>query len=684
MALYQLLLTFQVVSSFFLLADSFTPDIVKGMLSVQPLPSFGDQEYEMSAACVRGIENMFNNSDTVMAVDAIGKPGAGFLVGNINMLGQFDECGSLEDFHYCLVFLNITIKTTAANSAFGICAPVECNEYDILLGFEKFIDFHTKIVSVEPVSLPSCTKYPHRPFDWKFALTVTFFSLLFLLVVLSSLYHAWYHSQACKSVQYAPLDEQGILHQNETNSPEQVLPDAVGSITSGPSQELGQLPSRRDLGTGLTTFHKIIFSFALPHNLPKLLSGTVTNDSIPCIHGVRVISMLWVILGHVFVFILPTSLMNPLTAISWLSRYGFLAVSNAFFSVDSFFFLSGLLVTYLTLKQMKKKQGRIPWHWFYFHRYWRLTPALAVTMLFYVYIVPYFGDGPYAQVFAARPNCPKYWWANLLYINNFYPQSAEMCIGWVWYLANDMQFFIISPIILVPLYFIPWIGLSLITVLCAISILITGILGGIHNFPPGSSALFTPPTDDHANFIEVIYYKPYCRIAPYLVGMIVGYVFYKYPKKSVKIHWIVALISWVCACGLGYACIYSIYPNINGHPWSAVGNGFYQGLVRCAWGIFLAWVVFACHYGYGGWVNSFLGHPAWAPFGRLTYTAYLLHPIVLTIFTMQIATPTFASMTEMVFIYSGGALLSYGCAAIFSLMLEFPLVGLEKLFIPRN
>lgn len=66
MALYQLLLTFQVVSSFFLLADSFTPDIVKGMLSVQPLPSFGDQEYEMSAACVRGIENMFNNSDTVM------------------------------------------------------------------------------------------------------------------------------------------------------------------------------------------------------------------------------------------------------------------------------------------------------------------------------------------------------------------------------------------------------------------------------------------------------------------------------------------------------------------------------------------------------------------------------------------------------------------------------------------
>ncbi|PIK43685.1 putative nose resistant to fluoxetine protein 6 [Apostichopus japonicus] len=639
MALYQLLLTFQVVSSFFLLADSFTPDIVKGMLSVQPLPSFGDQEYEMSAACVRGIENMFNNSDTVMAVDAIGKPGAGFLVGNINMLGHFDECGSLEDFHYCLVFLNITIKTTAANSAFGICAPVECNEYDILLGFEKFIEtggnggvinllmereIFTQKLCLRTSESSIVYQVPPSPFDWKFALTVTFFSLLFLLVVLSSLYHAWYHSQACRSVQYAPLDEQGILHQNENNSPEQVLPDAIGSITSGPSQ-----------GTGLTTFHKIIFSFALPHNLPKLLSGTVTNDSIPCIHGVRVISMLWVILGHVFVFILPTSLMNPLTAISWLSRYGFLAVSNAFFSVDSFFFLSGLLVTYLTLKQMRKKQGRIPWHWFYFHRYWRLTPALAVTMLFYVYIVPYFGDGPYAQVFAARPNCPKYWWANLLYINNFYPSSVEMCIGWVWYLANDMQFFIISPIILVPLYFIPWIGLSLIAVLCAISILITGILGGIHNFPPGSSGLFVPPTDDHANFVEVIYYKPYCRIAPYLVGMIVGYVFYKYPKKSVKIHWIVALISWVCACGLGYACIYSIYPNINGHPWSAVGNGFYQGLVRCAWGIFLAWVVFACHYGYGGWVNSFLGHPAWAPFGRLTYTAYLLHPIVLTIFTCK-------------------------------------------------
>lgn len=45
--------------------------------------------------------------------------------------------------------------------------------------------------------------------------------------------------------------------------------------------------------------------------------------------------------------------------------------------------------------------------------------------------------------------CEETWWSNLLYINNFYPADyKKQCVPWAWYLADDMQFFIVGMIIL--------------------------------------------------------------------------------------------------------------------------------------------------------------------------------------------------------------------------------------------
>lgn len=46
--------------------------------------------------------------------------------------------------------------------------------------------------------------------------------------------------------------------------------------------------------------------------------------------------------------------------------------------------------------------------------------------------------------------CNTMWWTNLLYINNLYPTNyLDQCVPWAWYLADDMQFFIVGIIILV-------------------------------------------------------------------------------------------------------------------------------------------------------------------------------------------------------------------------------------------
>jgi hypothetical protein len=45
-------------------------------------------------------------------------------------------------------------------------------------------------------------------------------------------------------------------------------------------------------------------------------------------------------------------------------------------------------------------------------------------------------------------NCRKYWWRNLLMIQNFYPIS-QMCMSWSWYVSVDFQLAVVVLILLV-------------------------------------------------------------------------------------------------------------------------------------------------------------------------------------------------------------------------------------------
>ncbi|PIK40387.1 putative nose resistant to fluoxetine protein 6-like, partial [Apostichopus japonicus] len=137
---------------------------------------------------------------------------------------------------------------------------------------------------------------------------------------------------------------------------------------------------------------------------------------------------------------------KPWFAFNWEAPYG----------VDTFLVLSGLLVTYLTLKQLDKSDGKMNWVMFYVHRYIRLTPVYMVCLGIWTSIVIQIGEGSrkYEAFAGGRAVCQQYWWANLLYINNLvpYPGNVSQCMGWTWYLANDMQFFIFSPIFIILLY----------------------------------------------------------------------------------------------------------------------------------------------------------------------------------------------------------------------------------------
>ena len=41
------------------------------------------------------------------------------------------------------------------------------------------------------------------------------------------------------------------------------------------------------------------------------------------------------------------------------------------------------------------------------------------------YLYPYLGNGPYWRGSPEEENCKKNWWANIVYINNIYPEIQD-------------------------------------------------------------------------------------------------------------------------------------------------------------------------------------------------------------------------------------------------------------------
>lgn len=128
---------------------------------------------------------------------------------------------------------------------------------------------------------------------------------------------------------------------------------------------------------------------------------------------------------------------------------------SAYFAVDVFFFIGGFLAAVLVLeKMMKMKRIRlslIPSMWI--HRFLRIWPTYAFCLLIYYQLSVFWSDGPvWNEYLVMADYCDGTWWRNLLFIDNFFTHGGgglEYCYGWGWYLSNDFQIFLVTPILLI-------------------------------------------------------------------------------------------------------------------------------------------------------------------------------------------------------------------------------------------
>uniref|UniRef100_A0A2A4JTY7 Acyltransferase 3 domain-containing protein n=1 Tax=Heliothis virescens TaxID=7102 RepID=A0A2A4JTY7_HELVI len=309
-----------------------------------------------------------------------------------------------------------------------------------------------------------------------------------------------------------------------------------------------------------------------------------------------------------------------------------------------------------------------------------MFPALATVILLQISIFNRVADGPFWVVVMTQTHtCRVYWWSTLLHIQNFV-NPQHMCLLHSWYLAIDVQLYILSPLVLVWVLTgrkkLAWSALagSLIAVLAAAT-----TYNFIRNLPSG---LLTPSRPlDSEDFFNKYYVNPLTRASPFVVGLIFGYILHLNRGKKVKINLILATILWICATVIALLIIYSFYP-ITQLDWdNQFADNMINSFMRPAWAMFVGWMIFACVHGYGGPVNWILSHRAWKVLSRLSYVMYLVHyPMQLIINAMPIV-PIYFDIRFSLYRFLADFSLAVIVAYLITIIIDAPCSVLIKHFM---
>ncbi|XP_032295509.1 nose resistant to fluoxetine protein 6 [Drosophila virilis] len=590
--------------------------------------------------------------------DTWGRLPVGFFWGHLISMGQYEECVAASATYgndlrgqYCLARLNITQfygKVKRRHEEFsrisykqtdpeifelGLCVPSTCSaeKTDSLLKYaishfygNDVIDLDFKMVQEKWCKYDAPVEF--RGVD---IFAIVFFSLIIFFLLASSVY------------------------------------DFVQTRKGAPKRPL-------------------YVAFSVLHNAPKIFTVKKINSPnvIHCLNGLRCFSMMWVVFGHGYMTFYDLPHINRNKYYTWLETPYSMLVQNGSLCVDTFFFMSGLLMCWGAFREMERTKGKLNIPMMYFHRYIRLTPVVAVVVLYIMSLYRYSGAGPmWFKLGTQDQRCADTWWATLLYVQNYaFPYS--ICVSQSWYLAVDTQLYFLSPLFLIPLYkwgkkaLIPIVIFALLCLGCTVATF-------LHN----DFTLFRVQDNNVDLRQRLTYYPTHTRIPTWLIGVIFGYfLFTRNRGRQIPLakHWVI--IGWVVAFGTMLADLWGPFWRILPHtPNSPLIEGaLFEPLSRTSWALAIGWIVWACYNGHGGLINDFLSWGFFTGFSRLCYCMYVIHRIVQLVNAARLQTDTHFSDYDAILRWWHDFGITLTISIFATLAFEAPILGIEKAIFGRG
>ncbi|CAO4378047.1 unnamed protein product [Caenorhabditis nigoni] len=329
---------------------------------------------------------------------------------------------------------------------------------------------------------------------------------------------------------------------------------------------------------------KMFMAFSFYRNIQEIFNMENCNKEgqVTSLNCIRTISTVWVIMGHcAAIFILVCT--NPMDLLDFTKTYMGTILVNAYFAVDTFFFISAFLLSFLWFKTLQKQRKMVlspgGWTMFYVHRIARLSPVYYITILFFTFIyIRMMRDMPlFMSPAVADDTCRQNYWLNLLYIDNLV-DPGKICYVISWYLATDLQLYIMSPLILLSFAIggtFTGLLISMIAFLLSTGFNVYQML--FWHFPPTDFGLGPkdPRYDPDARRYDVWnYYNPLIRCQIYIMGMVLGYFMRKVPKLNIN-PW-VDRIMWILSLSSMIFVVLIIQDYSSGHLWSPIQTALYR------------------------------------------------------------------------------------------------------------
>ncbi|XP_054165771.1 nose resistant to fluoxetine protein 6-like [Oppia nitens] len=396
---------------------------------------------------------------------------------------------------------------------------------------------------------------------------------------------------------------------------------------------------------------QLLVAFSLYTNTRQLLTvGKQPINTITCFNGLRVICLLIIIFSH----IIDTShsfVMNVNEVFRLQSSFMMQFVTNVELWVDIFLLLSGFLCAYSVINDTKqttisKYVGNIFRK--IIHRYIRLTPSL-LAMIGFSKLLEVMASGPLWFQYLYQSQSTS-WWTNLIYLNNII-QSGQTdiysCISHTWYLAVDMQMFIVSNIFIILLAFNDirkqYLGIAINIGLILVAWTAIAIKIIFYGYPPTDFKYMNT-----APIFNEIFFSTYCRLPPYCVGILMAYIYNKFGKINIK--WQINILLWILCIGINVAIVSTTYFWYLGYSYNNFLSVLYGSTHRTVWAICWSYMLYACATGQGGIVNRVLSWPALVPLSRLSFHTYLFHYPLLLLITFSARQPTYLDPLNLVII----------------------------------
>jgi len=477
----------------------------------------------------------------------------------------------------------------------------------------------------------------------------------------------------------------------------------------------------------------IVSNWNVRTNVQRLLVRK--SEDTACLDGLRVGSILWVILGHIMAiqssagggYNNPAAFLPPngLTT----TFFGQLLFS-ARFAVDTFLFISGFLVVLVMCIKIplletttssscsfgERYLRNIPK--LVLNRWMRIMPLYGISLGFWIEIAPHLGSGPFwYQWESLLEPCRKFGWTNWLFVNNLYPfntYNVETCFYHSWYLALDFQLFFIAPLLVFWYQQHPKGGMIATMMLILLSVVTTMYLAYTRSW-----SINTFDGAKIARFDMEGYAKPHVRAQTYLAGMLLGMILqekkktdnqnnghqnsnnnygHQHPSTAAttlrsRLMMTTALsllgtITFIPVTGAyaRRACKYSELPESSdcGSLWSYMQTFWYAGMSRAVWSVGISLICYLCLEGNGGIINRLLSLKLWTPLSQLSFGVYLIHPIVIFVEQLGDRQKEPFRLTTYGYSFISVSMVSFALSLVLALLVEIPCARLVQLVVATN